>query len=129
MRIAFFVNSIEEEFPHYTTTVLAFAALSRGHEICYVTPGDFVLRPDDTLMVRALQLPSSAYKKLETLHKDLQGDKTKVTTIDIREIDIIFLRNDPSQDAAERLGQPMSARCSVASPSSAACWSSTIQAV
>ena len=102
MRIAFFVNSIEDEFPHYTTTVLAFAALSRGHEICYVTPGDFVLRPDDTLMVSALGLPSSAYKKLETLHKDLQGDETKVTTIDVREIDVIFLRNDPSQDAAER---------------------------
>ena len=31
MRIAFFVNSIEDEFPHYTTTVLAFAALNRGH--------------------------------------------------------------------------------------------------
>jgi hypothetical protein len=102
MRIAFFVNSIEDEFPHYTTTVLAFAALSRGHEICYVTPGDFVLRPDDTLMVSALGLPSSAYKKLETLHKDLQGDETKVTTIDVRKIDVIFLRNDPSQDAAER---------------------------
>ena len=77
MRIAFFVNSIEDEFPHYTTTVLAFAALSRGHEICYITPGDFVLRPDDSLMVSALELPNSAYKKLETLHKDLQGDKTK----------------------------------------------------
>jgi glutathione synthase len=102
MRIAFFVNSIEDEFPHYTTTVLAFAALSRGHEICYVTPGDFVLRPDDTLMVSALVLPSTAYKKLETLHKDLQGDETKITTIDVREIDVIFLRNDPSQDAAER---------------------------
>ena len=102
MRIAFFVNSIEDEFPHYTTTVLAFAALSRGHEICYVTPGDFVLRPDDTLMVSALNLPSSTYKKLETLHKDLQGKATKATTIDVRDIDVIFLRNDPSQDAAER---------------------------
>ena len=102
MRIAFFVNSIEDEYPHYTTTVLAFAALSRGHEICYITPGDFVLRPDDTLMVSALELPNPAYKKLETLHKDLHGDKTKVATIDVREKDIIFLRSDPSQDAVER---------------------------
>jgi glutathione synthase len=102
MRIAFFVNSIETEFLHYTTTVLAFAALSRGHKICYVTPGDFVLRPDDTLMVSALELPNSTYKKLETLDKDLHGEEAKVATIDVREIDVIFLRNDPSQDAAER---------------------------
>lgn len=102
MRIAFFVNSTEGEYPHYTTTVLALSALSRGHDICYVTPGDFVLRPDDSLLVRALILPGSNYKKPETLHKDLQGDGTKIETIDVREIDVLFLRNDPSQDAAER---------------------------
>ena len=102
MRIAFFVNSIEGEYPHYTTTVLALSALSRGHDICYVTPGDFVLRPDDSLLVRALILPGSNYKKPETLHKDLQGDDTKTETIDVGEIDVLFLRNDPSQDAAER---------------------------
>ena len=75
MRIAFFVNSIEGEYPHYTTTVLALSALSRGHEIFYITPGDFVLRPDDSLVVRALSLPGSNYKKPETLHKDLQSDQ------------------------------------------------------
>ena len=82
--------------------MLALSALSRGHEISYLTPGDFVLRPDDSLMVRAITLPGSNYKKPETLHKDLQGDKTEVKTIDVREIDVIFLRNDPSQDAADR---------------------------
>jgi glutathione synthase len=102
MRIAFFVNSIEGETPIYTTTVLALAALGRGHDICYVTPGDFVLRPDDSVMVRALTLPGGSYKKAETLHKDLQGDKTVVETIDVADIDILFLRNDPSLDAAER---------------------------
>lgn len=102
MRIAFFVNSIDGEYPHYATTALALAALGRGHEICYVTPGDFVLRPDDSLMVSALTLPRAHYKKVETLHKALQGKETTVATIDVGEIDVLFLRNDPSQDAAER---------------------------
>lgn len=102
MRIAFFVNSIAGESANYTTTVLALIALNRGHDICYVTPGDFVLRPDDSLMVRALTLPSTSYKKAETLHKDLQGDKASVETIDVSDIDILMLRNDPSQDAADR---------------------------
>ncbi len=52
MRIAFFVNAIESETSDYTTTSLAIAALARGHEVCYVTPGDFVLRPNDSLAVR-----------------------------------------------------------------------------
>jgi glutathione synthase len=102
MRIAFFVNSIEGETPRYTTTLLALAALSRGHEIYYLTPGDFVLRADNSLMVRATVLPGTTYKKLETFHKDLLSDKTKIKTIDVQEIDVIFLRNDPAQDAAER---------------------------
>ena len=102
MRIAFFVNSIKGEYPRYTTTVLALAALARGHEILYVTPADFVMRPDDSLMVRTRALPAAKYKKPETLHKDLQGKATVVKTIDVREIDVIFLRNDPSLDFAER---------------------------
>ncbi|MHC1550313.1 glutathione synthetase [Phyllobacterium sp. K27] len=102
MRIAFFVNSIKAETPHYTTTLLALAALTRGHEILYLTPGDFVLRSDDTLMVRAKLLPVAKYKKVETFHKDLHSDKLANQTIDVQEIDVIILRNDPSQDALDR---------------------------
>ncbi|PXA99089.1 glutathione synthetase [Nostoc sp. 3335mG] len=102
MHVAFFVNSIEDETPNYTTTALALAAINRGHEISYVTPSDFVLRPDDRLMVRARRLPASGYKKAETLFKDLQGPDTRQETLDISEIDVLCLRNDPSQDASDR---------------------------
>ena len=102
MRIAFFVNSIEDESPNFSTTALALAALSRGHDICYVTPEGFVLRTDDSLSVWGRVLPASSYKKTETLYKDLAGDKAKAQSFDIGEIDVLFLRNDPSQDANER---------------------------
>lgn len=101
MRIAFFVNSIKGESPNYTTTVLALAAVMSGHEVCYVTPGDFVLSPDDSLAVRALTLPGAKYKKATTLYKDLR-DKGEVKRLDVTEIDVLFLRNDPSLDATER---------------------------
>ena len=102
MRIAFLVNSIEGETANYTTTHLALSALSRGHDICYLTPGDFVLRPDDSLVVRALMLPASNYKKAETLYKDLRSKQTYVETLDVSEIDILLLRNDPSEDSVDR---------------------------
>lgn len=102
MRIAFFVNSIEGETANYSTTHLALAALNRGHDICYLTPGDFVLRADDSLLVRALVLPARNYKKAETLYKDLRSKETHIETMDVSEIDILLLRNDPSEDAADR---------------------------
>lgn len=101
MRIAFFVNSIKGESPRYTTTVLALSAIMRGHEVCYVTPGDFVLQPDDRLAVRAHTLPSAKYKKASTLFSDLQSE-AEIKRIDAGEIDVLFLRNDPSLDAGER---------------------------
>jgi glutathione synthase len=102
MRIAFFVNSIEGETANYSTTHLALAALNRGHDICYLTPADFVLRADDNLAVRARTLPSAKYKKVQTLFTDLQGKDTTVEVMDVREIDVLLLRNDPSEDAADR---------------------------
>lgn len=102
MRIAFFVNSIEGETAYYTTTTLAIAAIARGHDVCYVTPGDFVLRPDDRLMIRATVLKGSKAKKADAFVAALQSGQTKVDTIDLAEIDVLFLRNDPSEDADER---------------------------
>jgi len=101
MRIAFSVNSIEGETPTYTTTVLALAALMRGHDVCYVTPEDFVLCSDDSLAIRALTPPSGKYKKASTFFKALQTEG-ETRRLDASEIDILFLRNDPSLDAAER---------------------------
>ena len=102
MRIAFFVNSIKGETANYSTTHLALAALNRGHDICYLTPADFVLRPDDSLAVRALTLPSNKYKKAETLFEGLQSKEAVIETIDVTDLDILLLRNDPSEDAADR---------------------------
>jgi glutathione synthase len=101
MRIAFFVNSIESEAPYYTTTSLAMAASARGHEVCYVTPGDFVLRPDDSLAVRARAPSGGKPKNEDTFIADL-NNKARVETIDVKEVDVLFLRNDPSLDAEER---------------------------
>lgn len=102
MRVAFLVNSIEGEEPNFSTTAFALAALARGHEICYVTPGDFVLRPDDSLMVRAITVAPGKYKTPAAFHSAFQGEKAEVQTFDIRDVDVLFLRNDPSLDADER---------------------------
>ena len=43
---------------------------SRGHRVCYITPGDFVLRPDDSCSVHARFAPA---KKAKHPRRILQG--------------------------------------------------------
>lgn len=103
MLIAFFVNAMEDEYPHYTTTVLAHEAARRGHDVCYVTPGDFVLSPDDAMRVHARFVPPAKTKSRTRakFFKDIQSiDKTRL--VDITDIDVLMLRSDPSDDATER---------------------------
>jgi glutathione synthase len=97
--IAFFINDLEREHPGYTTTVLAHQAAMRGHQVCYITPGDFMLRPDDTLWVHARRLPKRKYKDHEDFFATLKSPKTQVEMIDIADVDVLMLRNDPSIDA------------------------------
>ena len=99
MLVAFFINDLDREHAGYTTTVLAHQAVMRGHQVCYVTPHDFALRPDDSLWVHARRMPKRKYKDREDFFATLKSSKTKVEPIDIAEVDVLMLRNDPSIDA------------------------------
>ena len=104
MLIAFFVNAMEDEYQRFTTTVLAHEAARRGHDVCYITPGDFVVSPDDSMRVHARFVPGTRTKSrgLGKFFKDAQAVAGKTRLIDITDIDVLMLRNDPSQDAKER---------------------------
>ena len=103
MLIAFFVNAIESEYPRYTTTVLAYEASQRGHEVCYITPGDFVLSSDEGMQVHARVIPPSKKKSRsrDEFFAALKGAK-KTTLLAMEDIDVLMLRSDPSNDAGER---------------------------
>ena len=103
MLIAFFVNDIATEYEGYTTTVLAHEASRRGHDVAYVTPGDFVLGADDDLRVHARILPAGKGRKrgVPRFFKELQAVE-RSRTLDVSAIDVLMLRNDPSNDAGER---------------------------
>ena len=99
MLIAFFVNDIEREYENFTTTTLAHAAVGRGHDVCYITPSDFVLAADDSLAVHGRFLPKRKYKQRSDLLNALKSnDDCKLRRIDASGIDVLLLRNDPSID-------------------------------
>ena len=98
MKIAFFVNDLEREYAGYTTTVLAHQAANRGHQVYYLTPEDFVLRPDDSLHAHARVLPKKKYKDRAEFFDTLKSQTCKIEPVDIGEVDVLLLRNDPSID-------------------------------
>jgi glutathione synthase len=99
MLIAFFVNDMATEHENYTTTVLAFAATQRGHRICYLTPSDFALRPDDSMAVHARFAPKKKHKDHAAFFAAMQAVAAERKTIDVTGIDVLMLRSDPSLDA------------------------------
>jgi glutathione synthase len=96
--IAFFINDLEREHAGYTTTVLAHQATARGHRVCYLTPSDFVLRQDDSLSAHARFLPKQKYKDRSEFFDTLKSTECKVEAVDLAEVDVLMLRNDPSID-------------------------------
>ncbi|WP_260483782.1 glutathione synthetase [Sphingomicrobium flavum] len=102
MKIAFFVNDLADEYPNYATTFLAWQARQRGHSVSYITPADFLLNADDSLSVHARCVPDGKSKDHGTFFKVLRSNKCTKEMIDVTELDVIMLRNDPANDAQDR---------------------------
>lgn len=99
MRIAFFVNDIATEFPGYTTTVLAHQAALRGHDVMYITSSDFIMQKDDSLRAHVRRLPAKKWSNREAFFEALAATKTEAEAVDLSEVDVLWLRSDPSLDA------------------------------
>ena len=102
IKIAFFVNDILTEQAEYTTTRLAMYAHNRGHKVFYLSPDDFALDPDNPVRARAVSPPSRKFKSLNSFITNLKSPKAERDRLTLGELDVLFLRNDPSTERASR---------------------------
>ena len=103
MKFGFMVNDIKTEEAGYTTVRLAMAAVNRGHEAWFMGAGDFGYDPDDRVRSRARTVTGQRYKSSETFLADLHGTKkSRTERITVDDLDVLLLRNDPSQDTGFR---------------------------
>lgn len=102
MRIGFVVNDIKTESKGYTTTRLGMAAVNQGHEVWVMGVGDFEYDQRDTVRAHARTVTRKNYKSEETYLNELQGPKGKKERITVDDLDILMLRNDPSDDTTKR---------------------------
>lgn len=102
MNIGFFVNDVATEQAGYTTIRLAQAATNAGHTAWLMGAGDLAYDPDEAIRARARRVPRGNYKTTKTYLTELQGSKAISERITVDDLDVLLLRNDPSDDAIKR---------------------------
>ncbi len=102
MKIGFVVNDVMTEEAGFTTTRLGCEAVNLGHEVFVLGVGDFAYDPDEFIRARARTVPLKKYKSHEQYVKDLQSSKGTKTRITVDELDVLMLRNVPSDDYLKR---------------------------
>jgi glutathione synthase len=102
MKIGFVVNDIKTEEPAYTTTRLAMTAVNLGHKSYTFGVGDFMYAADGSVHARARTTNGKTHKSLEKFLKILQSDDADSEAICLDDLDVLLLRNDPSNDATDR---------------------------
>ncbi len=102
MRIGFIVNDVRTELGKYTTSRLGQAAVNRGHDVWVIGVGDLAYDPDGMIRARATSVPRERYGSPETYTADLQGKNAVKRRIALDELDVLMLRNLPSDDYLQR---------------------------
>lgn len=104
MKIGFVVNDVATELPSYTTTRLAMTAVNMGHEAWLLSVGDFGYSPDGSVRAHAKKAKKgkSKSKDLEKFLGHLQSKDTPQEVLVVDELDVLLLRNDPSEDKLDR---------------------------
>jgi glutathione synthase len=100
MKIAFIVNDIFTEKPVYTTIYLAFSAHKRGHSVFVASVGDIGYSADGHMVVKSRSAGEQIFKSCDTYLKALL--KSEVIKLTSQDLDVLFLRNDPSEDLNRR---------------------------
>lgn len=102
MRIGFIVNDVMTEEPGYTTIRLAQEATNMGHDVWLMGVGDLAYDPDDRISARSTTVPKKKYKTSASFHAELHGKSVIRERISVEDLDVVMLRNVPSDDVIKR---------------------------
>jgi glutathione synthase len=102
MKIGFLVNDVQTEKAGFTTVRLAAEAVNQGHQVFYFGVGDLAYDADEVVRARARTFPKKSYGSHTSFFKDLQGGKGTNERITVDHLDVLMLRNVPSDDFIAR---------------------------
>ncbi|MGH7445010.1 MAG: glutathione synthase, partial [Longimicrobiales bacterium] len=83
-----------------TSTLLAYSAHKRGHEVFLVGVGELTCRPDNHIVGTA-RVPSGSPRKPATFLDTVQGDEAERADFSTEDIDVMWLRYNPAEAVGE----------------------------
>lgn len=102
MKIGFVVNDVMTEQSGFTTTRLAMSAVNMGHESFLLGVGDFIYAPDGSIQAHVRSANGGKYESLKEYLGKVQDKEVPSQRISLDDLDVLLLRNDPSDDATDR---------------------------
>lgn len=102
MKICFVVNSIETETCG-TTMYLVYEAWKRKHDVYVMGVGDFSFTNTEKLTINSTYVSKNAKAGSPQEYLEvLQGDKAKESRIIASDLDVLFIRNNPTEEGTSR---------------------------
>ena len=102
MKICFVISSIEAEYVG-TSVVLIKSAYERGHEVFVMDVGGFSLKHDAPMRLFGKKLPKKLeYDSVTEFWKKVQGDELDFSETGTEGLDVLFLRNNPTEEGFDR---------------------------
>lgn len=102
MKICFVVNSVETEGAG-TTIYIMHEAWKRKHEVYLMGVGDFSFTHDGALSINSTSLPKNAKPATPEENLEiLQGEKAQKKKIIARDLEVLFIRNNPTEEGTGR---------------------------
>lgn len=103
MKIVFVINDIASEKPVSSTPILMWKAHTRGHQVHVMSVGDFSFHHKEATTVNCFSISkNSKPKNPGEFLKELQ-EKGKRQKLTASEVDVVFLRNNPTEEGSGRL--------------------------
>ncbi|MCF7859986.1 MAG: glutathione synthase [Candidatus Cloacimonetes bacterium] len=103
MNIGFLVNSIETERSSYTTIRLALTAINRGHKVFMIGVANLSVSQDEMIYATSYVAAKNKYKTTKVLLNDFKKSYSlKGQIINLSDLDVLLLRNDPSNEPNSR---------------------------
>ncbi len=100
MVIGFVINGMDTERECYTTVHLAFQAHRMGHRVVFMGVGELSYTPDGHMGGKAHEPPKKEFRSVTSFFNAVQ--KARPKHVSSAELDVLMLRNDPSQDMDSR---------------------------
>ena len=102
MRIGFVINGIATEKAEYTTVRLALAAAQHGHETWMMGVDDFSHRGDGSVAAHARTAAKTTLTSEDEYLESIRDEEHGCEEIEITDLDVLMMRNDPADDMSER---------------------------